>query len=82
MKNKLCCTFVSMSIKKEMNVFDSCFCSFVFPFTIAIFRGGEGGEENVAGEGVPRISYWSLPASTNFVLEYHDKKGKKDRPYE
>ena len=59
--------FVSKSIKKEMNVFGSWFCSFVCPFTIAIFRGGEGGEENVKRRG---------PSCFLSVLPLHLQQGK------
>ena len=73
-KSKLCCNFVSKSMKKEMNLFDSWFFSFVFLLTIAILWGGEGGEEKCYRGGVPRASDRFLPSSTKNVLEYHDKK--------
>ena len=70
-----------------MNVFDSWFCSFVCPFTIAIFRGGEGGKKNVTGEGRVGNEYVTGEGSLMFLigpfhlqpsfLEYHDKKGRR-----
>ena len=49
-KNTLCGMFVSKSIKKEMYVFGSWFCSFVCPFTIAIPGEGRVGKKGY-GEG-------------------------------
>ena len=51
-RNKLWRTFVIKSMKNEINVFSSRFCTFSCPFAIAILRGGEGGEEKCHGGGV------------------------------
>ena len=70
-------------MKKEINVLSSWFCIFVFPTTISILRGGEGGEEKCYDGGVPSAVDRSLPSNFDKlegnieILRYKRKKNKR-----